>query len=120
MGSEDLDEAVLGQLAADLGEAVAADLVLAFVEEMRGRQEPLRAAAGAGRHDVLGAEAHALRSSAGSYGAARVHALAARLEQACRQGDGPSAARLAAEAPAQIARAAELLSLWAAQRRKKA
>ena len=57
MGSVDLDEAVLGQLAADLGEAVAADLVLAFVEEMRGRREPLREAAHAGRLDVLGLQA---------------------------------------------------------------
>lgn len=52
------------------------------------------AALGEGRLDDAARASHSLRGSAGAFGARRLSALGERMEQLCRESDGPAAVRL--------------------------
>lgn len=80
---------VLDAMARDFGSARSIDLVRAFMRELSQRVGQLPAAAGetAGQRDRIGREAHALKSTARSFGATALADVAAELESCSR--DGP-------------------------------
>lgn len=80
------DLTALDRLVEDLGEATARDLVACFVGEVARRRDSIAAAVAAADMAVLGAEGHALKSSAAAYGARAVAALATDLEDAVKAG----------------------------------
>lgn len=82
-----LDERVLHKIAEEISWEVLPELIHIFLEETQARVPRLVAAlAGADTAAVLD-EAHALKSSAGSFGAVRLQALAREIEQAAHGGD---------------------------------
>lgn len=102
-----LDETVLEQMLRDLDFDVVLYLVETFVTELQERSGLLRAAAARGDLTGLQHEAHALKSSAATYGAAEVSRLSDEIDAACRDGRrdaalagsealGPATARAAA------------------------
>lgn len=107
-----LDHAVLHQLVTDLDAETAARLVAAFVDEMVARTERIAQAAAAGQAAALQHEAHALKSSAGTYGARAVSEAARDIETLCRQADLTGAARLVEPLPALTERAAAAFAVW--------
>jgi CheY-like chemotaxis protein/HPt (histidine-containing phosphotransfer) domain-containing protein len=91
-----LDRAVLEQLAADLDAEVLPELVAAFTREAEARIRAIEEAAERGELGQLERQAHTLKSSAGTFGAARLANLMAGLERACRTERVDEARRLAA------------------------
>jgi signal transduction histidine kinase/DNA-binding response OmpR family regulator len=94
-----LDAEVLAQLAADLDAQVLPDLVDAFLREAEGRARMMVEAAEAGDLARLEREAHSLKSSAGTFGAAALAERAREIERASRAGDAPAAGGLARALP---------------------
>jgi HPt (histidine-containing phosphotransfer) domain-containing protein len=94
-----LDPEVLAQLATDLDHSILPDLVEAFLREAETRSAVMVAAAVAGELRPLEREAHSLKSSAGTFGAATLAARAREIEAACRAGDGRAAAELSRALP---------------------
>jgi HPt (histidine-containing phosphotransfer) domain-containing protein len=82
-----LDESVLAALAAELSDALMPELVATFVAEARGRVAAVEQAAADGDCARAGEQGHALKGSAGTFGAAALHDLASALETAGREGD---------------------------------
>lgn len=107
-----LDLAVLQQMVTDLDAETAARLVAAFVEEMVARTERIAQAAAAGQAAALQHEAHALKSSAATYGAHAVSEAAREIEALCRKGGLADAARLVDGLPALTERAAAAFAAW--------
>ena len=106
-----VDVAALDELAARLGAATAADLAAGFVEELRARIGRVEAALAAGDPDALATHAHALVSSAGTYGATALSVLSGRVESACRHGD-PSGLAIAADLPGLLRDAIDRIAAW--------
>ena len=89
-----VDEEILGEVlmlmedeAAD-GMMKACDLFRSGVPE---RFVEIDAALGEGRFEDAARASHSLRGSSGAFGARRLSLLGHRLEQFCRESDGPSA-----------------------------
>ncbi|HUC60714.1 MAG TPA: PAS domain S-box protein [Alphaproteobacteria bacterium] len=82
-----LDAAVLGQLEADTDAAVVQELVKTFIVETVERLERIAQAAVARDHATLEREAHALKSSSGTFGAKALQARASELETVARGRD---------------------------------
>ena len=110
-----LDMAIVGRLVADLDPATAVSLVAGFVDEMIARTERIARAAADGDTAALQHEAHALKSSAGTYGAHRVAAVAQEIETLCRGGDPVAMTRLANTLPLLARQAAEAFAAWRAE-----
>ncbi len=90
-----LDEAVLKQLEADTTLEIMHDLVRTYIAESADRLKRMAAAAAQGDITTLGREAHALKSSSGTFGAVKLQEQARALELACRAGDAAKALELA-------------------------
>lgn len=109
----DVDEAALGELAAELGLAEVVALVERLIGQVLATLSELRAAEAAGDLAAAGAAAHGLRGAADTLGARALAAALHELERVCRW---PAPTRLAAarggvEAAAGSATAA--LRAWA-------
>jgi two-component system sensor histidine kinase/response regulator len=91
-----LDRAVLEQLAADLDPEVLPELVAAFTREAEARIRAIEDAAERNELALLERQAHTLKSSAGTFGAAQLANLMAELEMACHTGRTEEARRLSA------------------------
>jgi len=81
-----LDEGILEQMLRDLDFDVVLHLVETFVAELLERSALLRDAAARGELTDLQHEAHALKSSAATYGAAEVAQLGEAIDPPCRDG----------------------------------
>ncbi len=90
-----LDETVLQQLQADTNLEIMQDLIRTYIAESAERLKRMAAAAAQGDITTLGREAHALKSSSGTFGAAKLQEQARALEMACRAGDATKALELA-------------------------
>lgn len=101
-----LDRAVLAQLAADLDSEVLPELVAAFAREAEARIRAIEDAAERDELAQLERQAHTLKSSAGTFGAARLASLMAALEVACHAGRTEEARRLAASVAGLVAESA--------------
>ena len=80
-----VDTSVLEQLRRDTGSDVLPSIFDLFVEESEQRLVSMGEAYAAENWEKLGNEAHALKSSSGSFGAIRLQALARELEFAARE-----------------------------------
>lgn len=91
-----LNQAQIGDLRGiDAGKgAVLSRLVGRFVEGLDARTALIAACVDDGRMPDLVIAAHSLKGAAGNLGAARLAAIASRLEVAGREHDGPQAAAL--------------------------
>jgi PAS domain S-box-containing protein len=89
-----LDTGVFEQLARDTSPEIVPKMLAAFSQETAGRIDTLKqlADAGAASHEQLQREAHTLKSSAATFGATELHAIARDVEMACRAGE-PDRAR---------------------------
>ncbi|MFO0996405.1 MAG: PAS domain S-box protein [Alphaproteobacteria bacterium] len=89
-----LDASTLSQLESDTSAEVLSELISTYVAETGERVIRMGTAATAGDLQSLGREAHALKSSSGTFGAARLQAVARAIEMACREGRASEASRL--------------------------
>ena len=81
-----LDASVLAQLQTDTGEDVLKMLVTAFLEELDGRLTTLRDLCAEERWADLRHEAHTIKGSSATFGAAALSQAAKRIENACDDG----------------------------------
>ncbi len=81
-----LDEDVINQLLRDVGDETAKELIALFVDEARQRVRRIGALTGAGDCEELARQAHALKSTSMTYGAAELGRLAKDLEATSRAG----------------------------------
>lgn len=90
-----LDWHALQQLEADTDTNVLDRAISLFIEEARTRINHIAEARRMRDWQRLRKEAHALKSSAGTFGVRRLHQHAQQLDEACRQGDWDTALSLA-------------------------
>jgi CheY-like chemotaxis protein len=90
-----VDREVLGQLGRDTSPELVPRLVDVFMREFRDRVGRLSAGAEAADLSALGREAHALKSSAATYGAVAVADWARVLDSACKEADRTAAVQAA-------------------------
>ena len=86
-----IDQETFGRFLEDVGRDAALVLIPLFIDEAEARVMRLRAACEAGDLDGAERDAHALKSSARTYGLAKLGSAAASLESACREGRLPAA-----------------------------
>lgn len=98
-----VDDSILEELRADAGPALVDELIGTFMDETQSRLDRMGAALDDGRLDDIGADAHAMKSSSGTFGALRLESLAARLEAASMGDDGPRTAELMRTLPDLVA-----------------
>lgn len=110
--SDVLDLDCLAQMVTALDAETAVVLVDGFVEEMIARADRIGDAAASGDGEALAREAHALKSSAGTYGAREVNGLASAIERGAKAGDGARAAIEAQGMPDAARRAAVAFAEW--------
>lgn len=91
MGEDPIDERVLDRLIEDVGNESAHRLLRAFTRETRRRMARILARAGERNLTALRDECHALKGSAGSFGAAAVERQASKIVVACQAGDSADA-----------------------------
>lgn len=92
MTPEELDTQALEQFLQDVGPA-ARELITLFVNETRTRLERMEKTAAASDWQALANDAHALKSSSGTYGLTGLAVAAAELEKAGREGKGEDVIR---------------------------
>lgn len=115
-----LDEAVLGQLAQDTGPAQMPELIASFSEDAEARLQRIAEACGDEDLEALEMQAHALGSSAGTFGAMQLHQAARRLEALCREGEKTQALERARELGKAGEACLAALAAYAAERREPA
>lgn len=116
-GATVLDDAVLTELADDVGADLLPELIETFLEETRERLVVMATMWGEGNIAGLGHEAHTLKSTSGSFGALALQAAAARLEAACEANDAIAGDVAGAYADAVEVRGPEAVSAFAARLR---
>ena len=92
-----LDEQVIRTLAGDVTPEALPDMMRVFASEIEERAGKLAKALVESSLPGLEDEAHALKSSAGTFGAARLSGLARDIESACREGNRSLAMSLGEE-----------------------
>lgn len=93
--TEDLvDKSVLVQLRIDTGPDLIVELLAAYIAETDERLDRMAVSIENGDLDSIEGDAHALKSSSGTFGARRLCSLATMIEAAAANGDADSAARL--------------------------
>ena len=91
---EVLDNAIVNQLEQAAGPAATGELIDIFLNEMSARVRRMATSAADGDTAALGEDAHALKSSSGTFGACRLQNLAAAIEGACATGNAAVAMEL--------------------------
>jgi HPt (histidine-containing phosphotransfer) domain-containing protein len=100
-----LDEEILDEVLMLLEDEASEGLMKAcdlFRSGVPARLLEVDAALADGHFDDAARASHSLRGSAGAFGARRLRSLGERLEQFCRESDGPSALRVAQEMRAEF------------------
>ena len=82
-----VNDEVLNQLRTDAGPALVKELIEAYMAETDDRLARFASALKARNLDEIGADAHSMKSSSGTFGALQLQALAARIEAAAMAGD---------------------------------
>ena len=104
-----LDHSLLDQLKRKVPEETFHELLNYFLDGALASMAQLDALTEARDLPGLGMEAHALKGMAGNFGAARLEALAGRLQKACKAGDEPAAIEIAARCRALFAQTRTLM-----------
>ncbi|WP_416898187.1 MAG: Hpt domain-containing protein [Minwuia sp.] len=86
-----LDDGMLSELAGGADGSVVSSLVEGFLEESEERIRAIRRAVAADNIEAIGFQAHALKSTAATYGAMRLGEMAAALERMAKTGDSSTA-----------------------------
>lgn len=105
-----LDGTALHRLARETDAATATALAESFAGEALRRAQAITAAVDAGDAEALELNAHALSSSAATFGALRLHHLARTIEGYCLDGIVASAMRLALSLPVETDRALNIMA----------
>lgn len=111
-----LDEAVLSQLALDIGEETLPIVLQAFLAETKDRLETIKNLSAAQRWTELGKEGHTLKSTAGSFGLMELHLMAKAMDEACRHQNAERAMVLAAEIDILGQKSITTLETWLASK----
>ena len=90
-----LDDAVLRTLAEDAGMSDVSPLLRIFITELETRHTAIIQAIENQDLNALGHESHALKSSAATFGATSLHALAVEIDGCCKKGNLSDALRQA-------------------------
>ena len=104
-----IDESLLDELKRKVPEETFRELLNYFLDGALAGMAKIEAMSDAGDLGGLAMEAHALKGMAGNFGAARLEALAGRLEKACKAGDKASAADLVGKGRALFAQTRTLM-----------
>ncbi|MBE9553704.1 MAG: Hpt domain-containing protein [Proteobacteria bacterium] len=97
-----VNDDVLNQLHNDAGPALVSELIAAYMAETDERLVRIAVAIEDGNLDEIGADAHSMKSSSGTFGALPLQALSARLEAAAMQRDAAAVEAVHDELPAMI------------------
>lgn len=98
-----VDRAVLEQLCSDAGPSLVSELIGAFMAETDERVLRMGPALQSGDFESVAAEAHAMKSSCGTFGALRLQTLVQRIESAAAQNDAVLASELFEQLPDLVA-----------------
>lgn len=112
MAAPILDTAVLDQMVEDLDRETVEMLIDTFVDELAGRLDRMADATDPIDVAVLQREAHALKSSAGTYGLMQLYEIAVELDRVTKRGDAAAAAPLAAQLDDLGDAAVDALTTW--------
>ncbi len=104
-----LDHSLLDQLKRKVPEETFHELLNYFLDGALASLAKIDALTEAKDLPGLGMEAHALKGMSGNFGAARLEALAGRLQKACKAGDEISATEIATRVRAQFAQTRTLM-----------
>lgn len=88
------DDGILEQLRRDAGPELVGELIASFMTETDDRLSRMRSAADSGDLGAVAIEAHAMKSSSGTFGALRLQRLGERLEAAATASDHRLASEL--------------------------
>jgi CheY-like chemotaxis protein/HPt (histidine-containing phosphotransfer) domain-containing protein/PAS domain-containing protein len=97
------DNTTLEQLRDDAGPALVSELIASFMTETDERLLRMQTAMQSGDLDSVAAEAHAMKSSSGTFGALRLQLLVERLEAAANVNDASLASELLDGLPSLVA-----------------
>lgn len=97
------DSATLEQLRNDAGPELVSELIASFMTETDERLLRMQTAVHSGDLDSVAAEAHAMKSSSGTFGALRLQLLVERVEAAAAENDASLAAELLDGLPGLVA-----------------
>ncbi len=97
------DTQILDQLRNDAGPELVSELIASFMTETDERLLRMQTAMKSGDLDSLAAEAHAMKSSSGTFGALRLQVLVQRLEAAANVNDAGLTAELLGRLPELVA-----------------
>jgi HPt (histidine-containing phosphotransfer) domain-containing protein len=92
-----LDDGIIERLARDVTPEAVPGMIQVFLSETVVHSEKLKTALREQILDVVADEAHALKGSAGTFGAARLQGFAQSIEAACREGNRQLVASLGGE-----------------------
>lgn len=98
-GAALVSDGVLEQLRKDAGPALVTELISAYMAETDERLVRIAAAVAVGNFEDIGADAHSMKSSSGTFGALPLQVLSARLEAAAMHGDAATMAAAHDELP---------------------
>jgi len=115
----DVDESKLDSLARILPPERLLKIIDNYLDDSRGRLDHIEVLLETMDFSSTAREAHDLKAASGSFGAQRVHALAAQLERACQCCDDAEAPRLVEEIRRASVIAAELVDRWVEQWRQR-
>lgn len=99
-----VDHAILEQLRNDAGPVLVSELIASFMTETDDRLLRMQTAMKSGDFDSIAAEAHAMKSSSGTFGALRLQRLVERLEAAAAADDVGLASELLDQLPDMVAK----------------
>lgn len=102
--ADEIDDSVIEQLRADAGPQIVAELIVTYMVETDQRLERMAAAVKEGRLDDVAGDAHAMKSSSGTFGAVQLQMLAARIEAASTNRERKQVETLLAELPALVSK----------------
>jgi two-component system, sensor histidine kinase and response regulator len=98
-----LDLRTLRKLACETSADSIGHIICIFIDELHGRVQAMRAALRGNDTKSLGAESHALKSSAATFGFVVIETLATKIDEAVRLGDLEKVAVLFSELEAEVA-----------------
>ncbi|MBL8688804.1 MAG: response regulator [Rhodospirillaceae bacterium] len=104
-----IDDSLLDELKRKVPEETFQELLNYFLDGALASMAKIESISEAGDLAGLAMEAHALKGMAGNFGAARLEALAGRLEKACKAGDKAASAELVAKGRALFAQTRTLM-----------
>ena len=112
-GDASLSLPALEQLARDTDPEIVPELIAVFLDDARQRISRISDAIESADYQVMAAEAHALGSSAATFGLPGIHTIARRCEHSLREGHPSEGAKCAGELIANTTLGLEALGHYA-------